>query len=520
MTTAPEVAPAPAPAPAPADARAALLAPSRLSPLDRSSALPPHHPLREQPFSSYPYSHWSGGVLPEPAPRAPHRVDLRSAGLRVGVDLGHGGRIVGMDGPDALSWDALPQCVATRDDVRGIGLRGGIELNTSPFPRSPWALEPVPAALGLPSRLGGDRLRWWQLERASHHLTQVDLHLLRDPARLVVVVRQTPLAAGTAVPAPRLLADDRVLRPTGTAGLVSWFVLTPGSPSDLAASGPLDHDEERCAIAALDDPVPHWRGGLIAQGSAWLALELARLDAEGTAVPFDRRVTPVADLQHQEVATRQRTETGSQWLHLLRDEGLGTADRVHPGDVGEPAGFPWQPQLGRARRQEALGDWRVHLRSGEIAFLQGDLAEAEARWSWSYSLRPTAWADRNLALVDLARGTRAGRDAAAVRYLRAHRTHPAEIELGVEAVGALLVADRAGDAGQVLERMSGLGQHASARYWLLEAEVALRLGGATSATGAAAAAAAVRRAGGCPDATVHGLWATSILESTEQETTR
>ncbi|MCR1784513.1 tetratricopeptide repeat protein [Nocardioides carbamazepini] len=515
MSTLREIAPALArdsrAAPGP---EAAVLTPSRLSPLDRGSALPPHHPLRDQPFSSYPYSHWSGGVLPEPPGRPPHRVDLRSADLRVSVDLGHGGRIVELEGPGGVSWRAVPQCVSSRDDVRGIGLRGGIELNTSPFPRSPWALEPVPAALGLTSRLGGDRLRWWQLERASHHLTQVDLHLVGAPARLVVVVRQTPLAPDLAVPAPRLLVDgvaggllpgirDRVTRPAGTDGMVSWFVLAPGADDDR-----LDSAEERCVVAALDDPVPSWRGGLIAQGSAWVALELARLDAEGAEAPFSTAVTPVPALEHQEVATRQRDEVGSQWLHLLRDEGLGAADRVHPGDVGEPAGFPWQSQLRRARRQEALGDWRVHLRSGEIAFLQGDLDEAAARWSWSYSLRPTAWSDRNLALVALARGDR---DAAAVRYLRAHRTQPSEVELGVEAIGALIAARRTIDAHQVLERMAQAGQDGTARYWLLTAEVALDRGRAADA------ADAVRRSGECADATVHGLWATSILESTEQE---
>lgn len=490
---------------------------SRLSPLDRSPALPPHHPQRDQPFSSFPYVHWSGGVLPEPARRAPSLVELRSTDLRVSVDLGRGGRIVGMAGPTTLSWEAVPQCVASPADVRGIGLRGGIELNTSPFPRSPWALEPVPAALGLPSRLGGDRLRWWQLERASHHLTQVDLHLLADPARLVLVVRQTPLGPDATVPPARLLADNvgggllpglrgPVLRPSATVGAVSWFVLAPEAEDDR-----LDAAEVSGILSALDDPVPTWRGGLVAQGAEWVALELARLEAASTPVPFSTAVTPIPPIEHQEVATRQRLVVGSQWLHLLRDEGLGTSDRVHLGDVGEPAGFPWLPLLRRAHRREALGDWRVHLREGEIAFLQDRLDEAEARWAWSYSLRPSPWADRNLALLALARGDTNG---AAVRYLRAHRTHPAEVELGVEAVGALLGAHRAVDAPQVLDRMARAEQTGTARYWLLVAEVELQCGRPESAVDA------VRRSGECADATVHALWATSILEATRTESSK
>lgn len=494
-------------------AGATLLTASRLSPLDRSPALPPHHPQRDQPFSSFPYAHWSGGVLPELGRRAPYRVQLRSPELQVGIDLGHGGRIVALNRPGGLSWEAVPQCVATLADVRGIGLRGGIELNTSPFPRSPWALEPVPAALGLPSRLGGDRLRWWQLERASHHLAQVDLHLLAAPARLVVVVRQTPLGP-PAVPAPRLLADSDgggllpglrapVLQPSGSLGSASWFVI-----GTEAEDNRLDAAEVSGVLAALDDPVPTWRGGLVAQGAAWAALELARLEAEGTPLPFSTAVTPIPPIEHQEVATRQRSVVGSQWLHLLRDEGLGTADRVHVGDVGEPAGLPWLPLLRRAHRREALGDWRVHLREGEIAFLQDDLAEAEARWSWSYALRPSPWADRNLALLALARGDR---NAAAVRYLRAHRIHPVEVELGVESIGALISARRAGDAPRVLDRMAATGQTDTARYWLLVAETALQLGEPETAVDA------VRRGGECADATVHAQWATSILDATRKE---
>ena len=145
----------------------------------------------------------------------------------------------------------------------------------------------------------------------------------------------------------------------------------------------------------------------------------------------------------------------------------------------------------------------MHLRLGDLALLDGDLEGAEARWLWSHSLRPTAWADRNIALVDTARGQR---DRAAVRYLRAHRVQPDEIELAVEAVGALIAAGRVGDTRLVLDRMIRLGQVGTARYWMLEAEVALASGRAAHNVERALATAS-----SCADYQVHGIWARELM---------
>jgi predicted Zn-dependent protease len=206
-----------------------------------------------------------------------------------------------------------------------------------------------------------------------------------------------------------------------------------------------------------------------------------------------------------DVPSRHRASAAVQWLHLLTDQGLGTVDRVHPDDVGEPAGSRWLPQLVRAHRRESLGDWRVHLRLGELAFLAGRSQEARDRWEWSNSLRPTPWADRNLALLDLATGDR---NSAAVRYLRAHRRHPEDPELGVEAVGCLLAAGRATDCTVVLDRMALRAQDASARYWALKAEVAIALGEPT------AARRALESATSCADAVVQGPWLTALRATT------
>jgi hypothetical protein len=507
---------------------------SHLSPLDRRGALPPHHPHRLLPGAAFPYSMWSTGVPRRSVPRPPDVVDLRGDLLTVRVDLSRGGRMIGVDVPGRQGWSAVVRGTADGLDVRGAGLRGGIELNVSPFRRTPWSLEPVHAAVGLPSRLGGDRLRWWEYERASQHLVQVDLHVPDGRSQLVVVARQTALVAGSDIPTPRLLIDDvgqherradwsvldidtlgvwvasassedggaRTVRvdPSGASGQVSWFVVSfDGAPE-------LDDELVNEAVAGLDDPVLRSCGRMISHGPGWAALELERVSAGDGVVPFDLAATPVAALEHEELANRLRSVPEAQWLHLLRDEGLGVIDRVHPQDVGQPAGEAWTGLLTRARRRESLGDWRVHLRAGELAFLASDLGEAEERWNWSYALRPTAWVDRNLALVHLARGRA---DLAAVCYLRATRNQPDEVELAVEAIGALIGSGRAGDARQVLDRVLLRGYGETARYWLLEAEVALAEGrGADALT-------AVGSASACADGDVHEPWARRVRTAIE-----
>ncbi|GAA5137022.1 hypothetical protein GCM10023339_76790 [Alloalcanivorax gelatiniphagus] len=506
------------------------LAVSHLSPLDRRLALPPHHPQRTLDGVAFPYPLWSGGLPDAGSGRPPDTVHLRGGGLGVAVNLRHGGVISAMS-RDGKDWKGSTRAVAGFDDVRGVGLRGGIELNCSSLVRSPFSLDAVFAAVGLPSRFGGDRLRWWQLERASNHLVQVDLHVMSDAALLLIVVRQTALGPAGRSPQPRLVMDDaqvaRVCEPSVTllldqvavwahgtvvaesepsrveitghslGGTTSWFALSLDDEPQTPTAAELD-----LAVRSLDDPVLKSCGHMISYGAGWAALELERLRVEGAAAMVDLMATPVPGLEHEEISTRRRSSAEAQWLHLMRDEGLGTIDRVHPKDVGQPAGTAWTGWLQRAHRREALGDWRVHLREGEIAALHGDLAEAEARWSWSYALRPTAWSDRNLALVRLAQGRP---QDAAVTYLRAQRTQPDEIELGVEAIGVLIASGRASDGRQVLDRMLLAGHGTSVRTWLLEAEVALATGHRVFA--AEALSQAVR----CDDATVHQDWADALF---------
>jgi hypothetical protein len=95
-----------------------------------------------------------------------------------------------------------------------------------------------------------------------------------------------------------------------------------------------------------------------------------------------------------------------------------------------------------------------------------------------------------------------------VRYLRAHRRHPDDVELGVEAVGCLLAAGRATDCTVVLDRMALRAQDASARYWALKAEVATVLGEP------AVAVRALESAASCRDAVVQEPWLATLRSTT------
>ncbi|WP_143087249.1 tetratricopeptide repeat protein [Geodermatophilus ruber] len=515
---------------------------SHLSPIPRAGVLPPHHPGRGcADHSGYPYPLWSGGLLPEPEPGRPGEVRLRGRHLEATVDLAHGGRLLELVTWGGAGLSAVAHAVMDGRDARGTGLRGGVEWNPSRLRRSPLALEPVHATVSLPDRLGGDRLRWWELERAGGYLCQVDLHLPDGAPVLLVAVRQTPLTSAVdgAEPGFTMLVDDARWGGTGDDGSATILTgaaaisvfgdITRHTDGDSTGAEPVARpandgqvvrwlalavapvDSERLAalvpavLAGLEDPAPADGTGQVGTGSAWAGLEVVRARERGTAVPVVPAATPVREpAEPADVAARLRGVPEQQWLHLFRDEGLGTSDRVHPGDVGHPVGHHWLSELRRAHRRESLGDWRVHLRLGDIAFLDGDLREAHQRWSWSHALRPTVWTERNLALVDLA----AGRiQDAAVRLLRAHRIDPQEVELGVEAVGCLLGAARVQDCTVVLDRMAVRAQDSSARYWLLRAEVALR-----SAAGEQAHAH-LEEARRCPDGKAFEPWCHSIAES-------
>lgn len=511
---------------------------SFLSPIPRAAALPTHHPGRRCPdASSYPYPIWSGTLSPDAGDSRPGVVRLRGSRLTAVIDLDNGARLRELATARGTGLVTTPSTTVDGEDARGCGLRGGLEWNPSPLRRSPLALEPVHATTALPSRLGGERLRWWELERSTGYLCQVDLHLPDDEPILLIAVRQVALAAAvrpdeatfamlvdhahwdtrSGYDTPGFLTGGTRVsvlgdvtrqthsevgihlsgRTTPQGHVVRWAALA-------VETADADHVRQlaRQALDGLDDPIATGARSLLSTGSDWAALEIVRLTAREPATRSVPAATPISALAElDDVSARLRDAPEQQWLHLFHDQGLGATDRVHPSDVGQAAGKQWHHELRRAHQRESLGDWRVHLRLGELAHLEGNLSEARARWEWSHALRPTVWAERNLALNDLASGRR---QEAAVRYLRAHRIDPHELELGVEAVGCLLLAARVDDCETVLDRMAVHAQNASARYWLLQAEVATRTGDGERVR------RSIEAAGQCPDVSAWAPWRSAI----------
>ncbi len=388
-----------------------------------------------------------------------------------------------------------------------LGLRGGIEWNPTDLRRSPFGLDTVHSTTDLPRCLGGPRLRLWEYDRRGGWSFQIDLHLPAELPVLLVAVVQRRLF-GAAPSAFTTVLDDAGAASSVVPDSCSWYAMSAVGPHVLSGPAPPDSsggvrrwqawaipdaalpepsavaELAAAALCALDDPA----GERLTTGSGWAALEVVRERAAGVRLDVPAATPlPIQNLGPQE----------SRWLHLLDDAGLGLADRVDPRDPGTAVGRSWERMLHRARAREALGDWRVHLRLGEFALLDDDLQEAAARWAWSDALRPTCWAERNLALVDALSGRL---DLAAVRYLRAHRRDPSELELAVEAVGALIAAGRAGDSVAVLDRAARAGHDGSVRYWLLNAELGLALHRLTDVD---VALAQGRR---CADAGVFSLW--------------
>ncbi|MEV7005018.1 tetratricopeptide repeat protein [Streptosporangium sp. NPDC051022] len=517
--------------------------PAGLSPLDRRAVLPPGHPGRsaaERDAAALPYAMWSC-----PPPDHGTLVRFGHEELSVAVDPGRGGRITSIvsRGRELLPGD--PGVRLDRRFARGLGTAAGVEWNPSAFTTSPLALEPVFCgwAPGPPDR---KILRLWEYERGGGSVFQIDLSPVPGMAALVALVRVRADAGRPpgwstnmwAAPAPadppgtvlgrvpgrgpgRVPAGEQV--PLGPAGLrFACTVPVTVTSSGAAGSAPTalirltPHPERRdgewswtevftadpgldpravlghaaAVAAARDTPVAERIGA----GSGWGALAARRRDAAG----LPRLEPPGAAFPRDGAGEAER-----RWLHLLDGGGLGVRDRVDPRDPGTAAGPEWETALRRSVTGEPLGDWRVHLRLGEFAFEAGDLDRARSEWEWAMALRPTAWAVRNLALLDTALGRP---DQAAVRYLKACRMLPGDLDLATEAVGCLIAAGRAGDCGRVLDVLAAHGMTGRAPYWLLRA-------GWEAATGGwREYADALARAAGCADAPAYRTWADGLRE--------
>ena len=125
----------------------------------------------------------------------------------------------------------------------------------------------------------------------------------------------------------------------------------------------------------------------------------------------------------------------------------------------------WRQMLADALATNRGDHWLSWLHLGVMHHHAGDFAPARQAWETSLARHPSAWALRNLALMDKNPGL----------WLQAHQLAPAVIPLALETVQALLDAARPADAIQVVVQLAPAAR-AHGRIRALEARAALDLG--------------------------------------------
>lgn len=229
---------------------------------------------------------------------------------------------------------------------------------------------------------------------------------------------------------------------------------------------------------------------VLATGSGWGALEVERGRFHLPGTPF----SPAT------LGDEQRP-----WRALLAS---GVLPRTDAGadddaDVGTPPGSgpvgPEWRELLESADAEPGGEWLRDHHLGIAQWAAGDRAQAVRSWERSLAARPTPWTLRALAVAETEAGEpvrAAERYAAAYACLRdtlpsgvqqpgpvRESARAAQRALLVEAVPALLAADRAADAQRILATPAAGGDTPldDGRIRLLRARTALALGDPSTA---------------------------------------
>lgn len=183
---------------------------------------------------------------------------------------------------------------------------------------------------------------------------------------------------------------------------------------------------------------------ILHRGSGWGALEVASGALRSDALrPFGS-----CDAEQQ------------PWLDLLRNGRLPSS---------EPPASPITGPQWRSLLEASAEDWHALYHLGLLRLADDDRDGARDAWRRSLADRPNAWAQRALArLAD-------SPDQAADQMLAAHRLLPDLRELTIETLKALLVADRAADALEIISALPPEDRE-HGRIRLYHAEAALAIG--------------------------------------------
>jgi hypothetical protein len=231
-----------------------------------------------------------------------------------------------------------------------------------------------------------------------------------------------------------------------------WSVGAAEVERALEASAPSAWlDAAAAAAARLVDRPPT---ELLQAGSGWGALEQQRRTADGES-PWSLPGTPFGDdtLGAEQQPWRQLLETGSIALDL---QGAPPSYQVAPA---------WRSRLATADGPA------VALLLGVAEAYAGDADDAVTTWRRSLAEQPSAWAWRNLAVLEGERDADAGLPA----YAAGRALAPGLASLVVEHLTLLLSAGR---ATEVLREVDALGPElrAEPRVRLLEARAAVAAG--------------------------------------------
>jgi hypothetical protein len=180
----------------------------------------------------------------------------------------------------------------------------------------------------------------------------------------------------------------------------------------------LEADLAGASVAAQLPP-----GRELARGSGWGALEEMRRELAGESALADAG----APFSAHTIGTNERP-----WLTLLTNADMCPSPDEPPNH--NVKGGDW------AQRLAAVGaGWLPLYLRGLLAHAEQDHARARQLYENSLAERPTPWALRALALLDVQNGLTS---QAADRYWAAHKLWPSSTHLAVEAADALLGAGR------------------------------------------------------------------------------
>jgi len=201
---------------------------------------------------------------------------------------------------------------------------------------------------------------------------------------------------------------------------------------------------------------------ILHRGSGWGALERIRRRRAGEPPMCDEALVFDDDAMG---------EQQGPWVELLEVGSLPESDPAR-APVSWMVQDQWRAMLTESIRSGRSNHWLAWLHLGVMRYAAGDRLSAGQAWEKSRSLEPTAWADRNLAVIAREEGET---NKAAELLLEAHQKQPTVRSLAAECFETLIDAGRAEEVVALAEALDPpIRQHGRIRAW--QAAAALKAG--------------------------------------------